>query len=231
MFGSVPYGSWSAFGPHAGDTLIVPAQGAGPEEIINVQDDLQVMSRLFQKQLEQAGIAPPMMESPLSMYGMDMYGGGRPVPSVQSLYLAGYGTVFQLQVDFPLVAWADDQDKQDSKEDSVWAQTKLELLDPEAARRAREKDNREAPIYDPERVKGLKETLTKTLKYTRNIRALQPNEKVVIVVTSTADLGESVPMPYYTVLVMSAGKADIDQFVGGTMTLEQFQQKVQSMMY
>jgi len=232
VVGSDPFHTWSGASPQSGNTLIVPAQDAGPGDIVNTDDDLQVMSRLFQKQLEQAGIAPPTMDSPFAMYGMDMYGRGRPVPSVQSLYLANYGTVFQLQVDFPLVALAEDQDDQvDSKEDSVWAQTRLELLDPEAARRAKDKDKQEPPTYDPEKVVGLKETLIKTLKYTRNIRALQPNEKVVIVVASTADLAESAPMPYFTTLVMSAGKADIDQFAGGGMTYENFQKRVQSMMY
>jgi hypothetical protein len=230
MVGADPYQSWSVSVPHTEDTLIVPAQGAGPEDIINAQDDLQVMSRLFQKQLEQAGVASPMRSSPF-MYDMPMYGPSSTIQS-QSMYLANYGTVFQLQVDFPLVALAEDQDEQvDSKEDSVWAQTKLELLDPEAARRAREKDNKEIPSYDPEKVEGLKKTLIKALKHAGNIRALQPNEKAVIVVTSTADLAESAPMPYYTVLVMSAGKADIDQFAGGDITYEQFQQKVQIMMY
>jgi hypothetical protein len=232
VYGSDPFHAWPGSSLGSENTLIVPAQGAGPEDIMNAQDDLQVMSRLFQKQLEQTGIAPPMMGDLFSNYGMDMYGGGQPVPSVQSLYLAGYGTVFQLQIDFPLVALAEDQDEQvASKEDSVWAQTRLELLDPEAARRVREKDKKELPSYDPEKVEGLKATLTKALKYARNIRALQPNEKAVIVVTSTADLAESAPMPYYTTLVMSAGKADIDQFAGGDMTLEQFQKKVQTMMY
>ena len=119
MLGSDPYGSWSVSAPHAGDTLVVPAQGAGPEDIINAQDDLQVMSRLFHKQLEQAGIAPPMMDNRLFMYGgMGDYGNSLPVSAVQRLYLAGYGTVFQFKVDFPLVALAKDQDEQtDSKED------------------------------------------------------------------------------------------------------------------
>ena len=141
MLGSDPYGSWSVSAPHAGDTLVVPAQGAGPEDIINAQDDLQVMSRLFHKQLEQAGIAPPMMDNRLFMYGgMGDYGNSLPVSAVQRLYLAGYGTVFQFKVDFPLVALAKDQDEQtDSNEDSVWAQTRLELQDPEAARRAKER--------------------------------------------------------------------------------------------
>ena len=140
--------------------------------------------------------------------------------------------MFQLNVDFALVALAQDPTNEtDSHEDSLWAQTRLELQDPEAARRAQEKEKQDVPTYDPKKVEDLKETIIKSLKYTRNIRVLQPNEKVVIVITSTADLGDSAPMPYYTTLVMDAGKADIDQFAGGNLTYEQFQGNVKSMMY
>lgn len=213
--------------------LIVPTPGTGPEDILNAQDDLQIMSRLLAKQMEQAGIAPPGDNTSFMMYNMMMagpYGSSFSRSSAQSLYLAGYGAVFQLKVEFPLVALAQ-TDQTDSQEDSLCAQTRLELQDPEAARRAQEKDKQDVPTYDPEKVEDLKETLVKTLKYTRNIRALQPNEKVVIVVTSMADLGESAPMPYYTTLAMDAGKADIDQFAGGDLSNEQFKGKVKSMMY
>lgn len=230
---SSPYHSWMGSAPQSGVALVVPAPGAGAEDILNVQDDLQVMSRLFQKQLEQAGVAPPKRDAYYMVYNMVGSSlGHNLVSGVQSLYLAGYGVVFQLKVEFPLVAQAQDQGHQtDSQEDSLWAQTRLELQDPEAARRAKEKGKQDVPTYDPQKVEDLKETLIKTLKYTRNIRSLQPNEKAVIVVTSTAEIGPSTPMPHYTTLALSAGKADIDQFAGGGLDYQQFQGKVQSMMY
>ncbi len=237
-------GSWTGgSSPHSANTLIVPAQGTGSEDIINAQDDLQVMSRLFQKQLEQAGMAPPRMNKSSflfrdDMYSVDPYGNSGPVSTVHSMYLAGYGTVFQLGVGFPLAALPQDPNEQvDSEEDSVWAQTRQELLDPEAARRAMSKEKNPVPqYYDPDKVESLKKTLIKILRYARNIRALQADERVVVTVTSTAEnivsaSGKTLGTPLYRVLIISADKADIDQFAGGDMSYEQFQQKVQIMMY
>lgn len=55
-------------------TLVVPAPSAGPEDILKLQDDLQVMSRLLAKQMEQAGITPPGDNASLVTYDMMMAG-------------------------------------------------------------------------------------------------------------------------------------------------------------
>ncbi len=67
---------------------------------------------------------------------------GRPKP----LYIAGYGAMFFIQVDFPLLAPPEKAQEQpaEAQEDTVWAQTKQSLLEPRTAGQRPRKEPRTA---------------------------------------------------------------------------------------
>jgi hypothetical protein len=139
-------------------------------------------------------------------------------------------------------------------EDPVWQKAKSDLYEPPAPRAGTSAPGQEK--YSAERVENLKTTVIAALKHAANIRGLQPTDSVVVtivgrpprtiiasidrgpdgwvVVDNTGkrslytnmpkDLGEFTPA---IVLTIRAKMSDVAAFAKGTVTLDQFRQKVQ----
>ena len=174
-----------------GTVLVIPSEQTRTEDLITINEDMGVMSRIFEKNLEQARIETargnifPSRQDSFSM----LLGGGR--GGIQSIYLQGFGALFLMKVDFPLTPPPDMQD--DEKEinkaeqgDPVWQQTKREMYEPENVDRRRRTDRPEEK-YDAEKVKNLKTILIKALKHAANIRSLKPDESVILTVTGSGE--------------------------------------------
>lgn len=238
---------WSGSSSEADRAWVVPSGAMEPAEMAAIREDMAVMSRILDKALDQADL----VRSERGVFIGYPFGG---TPGVgQSMFLAGYGALFRIDVDFPL-AGPVEQPKQEPTvdKDPTWAQARREIYQPDSE--DSKKDDKDQ--YRPEKVDALKRSLIESLKHASNIRALQPADKVVILVSgrrggalgpvlnfmepgstnwnliyplstgsSTHAQGAAGDAPAST-LVLQASKSDIDALAAGTLTLEQFQQKV-----
>jgi hypothetical protein len=184
-----------SFGPQAGSgnmVLVIPSGQIKTEDLISINEDMNVMSRIFEKNLEQDRITTARGNFFGSRYDpfVTYLGGSR--GDIQSMYLQGYGALFLLKVDFPLSPSPDvQQEQQETKKeeqgDPVWRQMRQEIYEPENVNRRRRTEKPEEK-YDPEKVENLKTTLIKTLKHATNIRSLKPDESVILTVTGSGEV-------------------------------------------
>ncbi len=172
-----------------GTVLVIPSEQTSTEDLLTINEDMSVMSRIFAKNIEQARISTARSSifvsrnDPFSM----LMGTGR--GGIQSMYLQGFGALFLMNVDFPLSPPPDMQD--DEKEtqtaeqgDPVWRQMRQEMYEPEKVDRRRRTDRPEEK-YDAEKVENLKTTLIQALKHAANIRSLKPGESVILTITGS----------------------------------------------
>ncbi len=237
--------------------MVIPAQEMEAEAFSRIVMDLSVMSRIIEKSIRDApALYDDMMTREFNdMYGSEMFGQlddtglrilrsskGRPRP----MYVGGYGAIFSLEVDFPLVPPPEMPSQEQTAEptDQVWAQAQRELLDPQAATRRRAP---QAEPYRQEVVEGLKNALTDALKHATNIRDLGAEAWLTILVQGPAPTVQGLPADSLygaplpplasprstarTLLTLRARKADIDQYAAGKLDGAQFQQRVQTVTY
>jgi len=220
------------------DLVVVPDEPVNPQQISMMLEDMRIMSRILEKELREFDL--PKWQGFVSQWGSSK-------PNIRGLYLDGYGLVFQLQVGFPLISQGEEETSEAEEEpvDKVWHETRQEIFEP--ARPRSQKSDREE--YDPERVEGLKATIARTLRHAANIRTLEENECVVVIVTSSRQRDNTL-RPYYvpidnspmgmmglgssgeaSVLSIKATKANIDAFAKKALDLNQFRSRLQVVLY
>ena len=224
--------------------LVIPTPELTAESLAELTEDLTVMCRIFGK-----AVAP-------NRAGVGGYQPFRYVVDtqcVQGLYLDGYGALFFLDVDYPLLPEEQKepvQSKPQEPGDPVWSQT----IDEMTGRQSDEgRGGRAGPTYDAQRVENLKKTLVKTLAHAANIRTRRPQDIITLVVGSFDDTqtpyrtGTASPYgrtgvarsssrtaaptapPAAALLVMRVAKSDVDAFSKGQLTLPEFTEKVQTL--
>ena len=234
--------------------LVIPTPDLPAESIADLTEDLAVMCRIFDKSL-----APTRATTGFA-YGnrgdVFRYSFGQQAQGTQGLYLDGYGALFFVHVDYPLVPTEPQEASQAKAKDSadaVWSATVKEMSgqpgeDQQAARSAQ--------TYDPQKVENLKKAAMNTLAHASNIRMRRPQDVVTLVVDALDDSRASsnrrygtagrstsaaAPMPSGAtrsastvrnpagaLLVMRVTKADVDAFAKGQLTVVQFTEKVQT---
>jgi len=178
---------WSAKSARTDRVLVIPAAEIKTKDIVAMTEDMSVMSRIFEKNLQRAHIIPAggdifvTRENVLSTFlSPDKH-------ATQSMYLQGYGALFLMKVDFPLSPPPQVQKEEEAKEqdtDPVWEQMKRQMYEPEEARTRTARTAREPEEkYDAEKAADFKTTLITSLKHAANIRNLKPDESVVLTVT------------------------------------------------
>ena len=179
-----------SYGLQSGSTgtiLVIPSGQTKTEDLLTINEDMSVMSRIFEKNIEQTQLTTARGSIFVSRQTTlsTLLGGGR--GEIQSIYLQDYGALFLMKVDFPLTPPPEMQD--DEKEtqkaeegDPVWQEMRRQMYEPDKVDRRRRTDRPEEK-YDPEKVENLKTTLIKALKHATNIRSLKPDESVVLTVT------------------------------------------------
>jgi hypothetical protein len=180
--------------------LVIPSQEIKPEELLTINEDMNVMSRIFNDKLNQERLA-----------GADIYGsyiGGRwsdpftilgRFGGTQSMYLQGYGVLFMMGVDFPLAAGPNTQEPKEEKTekenvDQVWEQTRQQIYEPQEPGRGRRGAESQEVKYDAEKVENLKKSLIEALKHAANIRVLKPDESVILSITGSGTSGKIISM-------------------------------------
>lgn len=183
-------GPWPPLSGGASSVLVIPSAETKAEDVAAIAEDMNVMSRIFENNLEQARI--PTVRGGLFASSRDpwvaLLGGGS---AIQGMYLQGYGALFLMKVDFPLSAppQAQEQPKAEQKTDAdpVWEQMRREMYEPQEAGRGPSKEPEQK--YDPEKLENLKTTLVKALKHAANIRSLASGESVILVVAGSGESG------------------------------------------
>ena len=173
----------------AGTILVIPSEQTKTEDLLAINEDMNVMSRIFEKNIGQArsstaygGVFGPRND-PFSMY----MGAGR--GGIQSIYLQGFGALFLMKVDFPLSPSPEMQDEeketiQAEEGDSVWQQMRQQIYEPVKFERGHRTDRPEKQ-YDAQEVENFKTTLIEALKHATNIRSLKPDESVILTITGS----------------------------------------------
>ncbi len=176
--------AWPSRAGGAASVLVIPSAEIKAEDAVAIAEDMNIMSRIFVRNLEEARIATARggffasSRDPL----VALLGGGS---SIESMYLQGSGALFLMKADFPLSpppqVEEEKQTEQKTESDPVWEEMRRDIYEPQEAAR----DSRKAPEekYDAEKVENLKTTLIKALKHAANIRALKSDESVIITVT------------------------------------------------
>ncbi len=174
-----------------GAVLVIPAAEMKIEYLAVITEDMSVMSRIFDKKLEQTHLVPVRG----GFFGY-LSGGGdvfsqfpaRDSRATEAIYLEGYGALFLMKVNVLLSPPPETQQEKETEEedtDPLWTETIQEMYAPPEVNRRRRTDRPEEK-YDAEKVEDLKETLIKTLKHAANIRALKPDESVILTVIGKA---------------------------------------------
>ena len=172
-----------------GAALVIPSAEITTEEIAMINEDMSIMSRILEKNLQQAHINVGSMFIPSSDPWNFNVVFGRGKQATQGMYLQGYGALFLMKVDFPLSPGPQveeekqTQQKNEEDVDPVWTEMKNEIFESETSKR--HKDERPKKEYDAEKVENLKTILTKALKHATNIRNLKPEEWVILTITGS----------------------------------------------
>jgi hypothetical protein len=224
--------------------LVVPNAEAEPQSFDALVEDLSIMSRIIQRDLSEGHPLlgdVPAMSSLLLLVGQSRGLGPHfffPVTRrPKALYVGGYGALFFLQVDFPLLPPAEQLEQGAAEQqDPVWAETRRSLFEPQMA--VLPNGTPTAEPYDEGKVQILQDRLTNLLRHATNIRSLAPDEWLVIVVQGAA-AEPSVRAPLVdnglltppaggrTLLMLRARKADIDAYAKDQLDPEQFEQRLQ----
>lgn len=249
------FGGFSSFSGKAksssGHVLIIPSAQIKPEDMANINEDMTVMSRIFEKK---AGLSKSRHDRSMMFFSSGHNIGPRVI------YLDGYGVLFLLNADFPLSPPVQTPQEQETSEpaDPTWEETRRQIYSPEDIKPAKSNSKQK---YDPEKVENLITKLKKTLKHAGNIRNLKSDEWVIVSINGTgesagqvittisrsqviiqkdidktvrvienpsrSDLGFSSP----TVLTVRVKKADIDAYANGKLDFDKFSKKVQMFTY
>jgi hypothetical protein len=209
-----------------------------PELIETATKDLNIMCRIFDKELGLSARAGPLKVPLLGDDGfVNVFAPQQPgqfpaffgekARETKGIYLEGYGAVFFVKVGFPLTAppQVEEQEKQTEADvDPVWRLAEQELYEPEKLKKS--KAVSAAAKYNEGKVEDLKRRLIRTLKHSANIRSLKPDEQLIVTVQ-----GPQLASGRAKVLSIRAKKSDIDTFGKDEMDSDVFRKKVQILMY
>jgi hypothetical protein len=196
---SVSASPWSWEAAAAGRTLVIPKDAAEPKDLPLLEEDLNIMARILRK----AASGPT--EKSHSAMGIFVHNhpfGEGAAP--QNLYLEGYGALFFLDVNYPLVAPPARKAEAETKEQtsSEWDEARRELYHQAAAPSLNYLDMQQFTYFDPraeqydaDKVERLKSDLLSALKNAAHIRHLKGEETVTVLVAGRGGKGESRPVP------------------------------------
>jgi hypothetical protein len=116
---------------HAGRALVIPADQIKTGQLVTIMEDLSVMSRILEKKLGRSKHYSVLGN--LNVFSDAKHG-------AQCIYLDGYGALFLVKVDFPLVPSVQTQEQEETEEptDRLWEETRQEIfVGPDTIRRRR----------------------------------------------------------------------------------------------
>jgi len=204
-----------------------------------LQEDLRVMGHILEKTVEERAGTAPRSRVVLGIPLLQGFGS----EAVTGLYLEGYGALFLLDVNLPLLAPAgkeSEKSEAQAAKDSEWETARRELFgQPETAL-----VSEPVEAYSEEKVARLKTAILDALRNAANIRGLGPHDAITVCVTGSAPMrpmGSSArPDPFgaiwpekgaRTVMTIKVKKSDADEFNKGVLSKEDFAKRAQVAVY
>ncbi len=257
----------------AGKVLVVPTAEMKAGDFALIMQDMNIMTHIFDKKLNYSsrlndGATIVLGGLLASNRGKHFISGDD--LATKAIYVGGYGAVFFIKVNFPLSPPEELKVKIfEEGVDPVWEDAKQEIytLHEGGGMIVASPDNipfdkdvlsnlygpmRVSTEYDTEKVDELKRKLIKTLKHAANIRSLNPQDRVVLVVRGTPqpvvtteirvtqnnDLGKTMVVTprilkatsaslSSLVLTIRVKKSDIDAFSKGELDFDKFRKRTQ----
>ncbi|HSU54976.1 MAG TPA: hypothetical protein VLT36_13035 [Candidatus Dormibacteraeota bacterium] len=163
------------------DSLVIPKDGLDLKAAADTEDDLNVMAHILEKSVNSRN------EGGVKAMGIVVHGPFGSGGSARNLYIEGYGALFFLDANFPLVPPSSKQDSQEKSEpNSEWEQARREMHEPPAQNFNYDWGNSSlrgpSEKYSEEKVENLKRNIASALKNAAHIRRLKGDENVVVVV-------------------------------------------------
>ncbi len=200
-------GTINTSGSNPESILIIPTEEMKTESLLAINEDMNVMSQIFRNELLQNGVFSPKTGSypffierldtttPTGYSSLNFKTAANPI---NSMYLADYGVLFLINVDFPLSASPEVQEQPQEPNkgevDQVWQQTKQQIYEPQtvsAYSYIGGAENLDVK-YDAQKVENLKKTFITALKHASNIRVLKPDESIIIRISEMSTLRTSI---------------------------------------
>ncbi|MGO9199285.1 MAG: hypothetical protein ACLQM8_01945 [Limisphaerales bacterium] len=179
----------------AARSLIIPKDTAEPKDLANLDEDLKIMAHILQKA---AGGDAEKSPNAMGIFIRRQVFDRASVP--QNLYLEGYGALFFLSVNYPLVEpparKAESETKEESNSD--WEAARRELAQPSGPPGfnflheqllIEDRGAAQESAYDADKVETLKGDLIAALKNASHIRRLKADETVTVVVAGLSGKG------------------------------------------
>ena len=173
-------------------SLVIPKDAADAKNLADTEEDMSVMARI----LEKAANAKTQKSEHEAM-GIGVFGHNGS-SAAKNLYIDGFGAIFFLNVNYPLLPPATKEQAAESKSetDTEWERAKNELYRPQNSSSDFSfnftpfesgsyvySTSGPAEEYDEDKVTELKENLTAALKNAGHIRRLGGDDTVTVVVT------------------------------------------------
>ena len=236
--------------PSAG-TLVIPKDASDPKAITDAEEDLNVMAHILRKA---SSARDEKKAHAMGIFVHSPFSASSAAP--QNLYIEGYGALFFLNVNYPLVpppAAKNEEPEAKADTSSEWEAARRELYRPPEPAWKFDIPLTKVPSqeYDADRVESLKKELISALKNAAHIRKLKSDEAVIVVVTGPetrvnptramrvesrpgtkkATVWSDLPaVPGVGKLILRAKKPDIEAFQKQKVSLEDFRKKVTVML-
>jgi hypothetical protein len=169
-----------------GRTLVIRSGDGEPGTQAALEEDMAVMAHIFDKAIAEK-IGPGNRER--TAMGINVYFGPN-ADSIRNLYLDGYGALFTLRVNFPLLAppKVSEVPKEKPATTSEWEEAKREVYSRDEGRTIPSRTMRlPGPFeageeYSEQKVAQLKDALLESLKSAANIRNLKSDDSITVCV-------------------------------------------------
>ena len=234
-------------------SLVILKDETTAKNLAETEEDLNVMARILEKATsgheDRTGRA----------MGIFVHSGMQGAASApRNLYVEGYGALFFLNVNYPLVNTTAKPAEGESKEDanSDWEEARRELSEPASQNftinlNQVQVGGAPAEEYDADKVEKLKTDLIAALKNASHIRRLKSDENVTVVVTgrgagaesrtvsrrnarghsTMAVVGRSIGESAGARLILRVRKSEVEALQKDKTSLEDFRKKVALMVY
>src|SRR5256714_677998 len=237
--------------------LVIQFSSTNQNVVQEWEEDLTVMTRLIEEALQHAADedltdVPFKLGIPITLVTANR--------SVRPLFLEGFGALFMIKVNFPVVPPSKVDEEKPEHPESDWDKARQEIFGRQRQLSWLGGTVESGADYDSDQVETLTKELTEVLKNAANFRNLGPDEYVSITVFGSPNSGAKAVKPSRrkksepsdmskeldrtiqelvrnrparpgTVLTMRVRKGDVDAFSKGTINYDAFAKKVATNMY
>lgn len=175
---------YGSSGGHSDRALVIRSTPMEAKTLAACEEDLNIMGRILEKALDKTGEEDA--DEQVSAMGIRLVTMSLGSGHAKRLQIEGYGALFMLNVNFPLVGPAAKKAEGETNEtsNSTWDEAKHEIYGHPADAEDPTSDPFKAEKFDAKKVEKLKESLLSALKNASNMHNLKGDEYVTVVVAS-----------------------------------------------